>query len=83
VVTDDVIERDDGVVEIHAILLVERESQKGIVIGKKGAMLKRIGMEARAEIERLLDATVFLELFVRVRRDWSENPQMLKELGYE
>jgi GTPase len=76
-------ERPDGLVAIAAVVNVERDSQKGIIIGKRGAMLKRIGTEARCEIERLLDTRVFLELFVKVRRDWSEDPRMLKEMGYE
>jgi GTP-binding protein Era len=77
-------ERDDGsLIAISAVINVERDSQKGIIIGRKGEMLKKIGMQARREIEQLLDAKVFLELFVRVRKDWSENPRMLKELGYE
>jgi GTP-binding protein Era len=76
-------ERPNGLVAISAVINVERDSQKGIVIGKRGAMLKRIGSEARRGIEAFLDTKVFLELFVRVRRDWSENPRMLKEMGYE
>ena len=77
-------ERPDGtLIAIAAAINVERDSQKGIIIGKKGAMLKKIGMEARLEIEKLLDTRVFLELFVKVRRDWSENPRLLKEMGYE
>lgn len=77
-------ERPDGsLVSIAATITVERDSQKGIVIGKKGAMLRRIGTEARLEVERFLAAKVFLELFVRVRKDWSENPSMLRDLGYE
>ena len=77
-------ERPDGsLISISAVINVERDSQKGIVIGKKGEMLKKIGMQARREIEQLLDTKVFLELFVRVRKDWSENRQMLKEFGYE
>ncbi|HEY6872610.1 MAG TPA: GTPase Era [Geobacteraceae bacterium] len=77
-------ERPDGsLISISAAINVERESQKGIVIGKKGDMLKKIGTQARREIEQLLDAKVFLELFVRVRKDWSENPRLLKEFGYE
>lgn len=74
---------DGGLISIAAVINVERDSQKGIVIGKKGDMLKKIGMQARREIEQLLDSKVFLELFVRVRKDWSENRRMLKELGYE
>ncbi|MCM2356527.1 MAG: GTPase Era [Geobacteraceae bacterium] len=77
-------ERPDGsLISIAAAINVERDSQKGIVIGRKGEMLKKIGIQARREIEHLLDAKVFLELFVRVRKDWSENRRMLKELGYE
>lgn len=76
-------ERPDGLVAISATIIVERDSQKGIVIGKGGAMLKRIGSESRREIELFLDTRVFLELFVKVRRDWSENRRMLKEMGYE
>ena len=77
-------ERQDGsLIAIAAVINVERDSQKGIIIGRKGDMLKKIGMQARREIEQLLDTKIFLELFVRVRKDWSENRQMLKELGYE
>lgn len=82
VVVESFTERPDGVVAIAATIHVERDSQKGIIIGKGGAMLKAIGSDARREIEHFLQARVFLELFVRVTRDWSENPQMLKEFGY-
>lgn len=76
-------EREDGgLVSISATITVERDSQKGIIIGKKGAMLKKIGSSARNEIEKLLNTKVYLELFVRVRKDWSEDERMLKELGY-
>lgn len=73
--------RADGLVEIEARILVERDSQKGIVIGKGGENLKRVGTEARAEIESLLDAKVFLELRVEVRPDWRNDPRTLRELG--
>lgn len=77
-------ERPDGtLISIAATINVARDSQKGIIIGKRGAMLKNIGMEARREIEHLLDTRVFLELYVKVRRDWSEDPRMLKEMGYD
>jgi len=76
-------ERPDGLVAISATINVERDSQKGIIIGKRGAMLKKIGTDARSEIERFLDTRVFLELFVKVRRDWSEDRRALKEMGYE
>jgi GTP-binding protein Era len=71
------------IVRIHARILVERQSQKGIVIGRGGAMLRRIGSQARHDIEALLDARVHLELFVAVEEDWSRNPRLLHELGYE
>jgi GTPase len=76
-------ERPDGLVAIAATINVERDSQKGIIIGRRGAMLKRIGVEARREIEHFLDTRVFLELFVKVRRDWSEDRRALKDMGYE
>jgi GTP-binding protein Era len=68
-------------VRIEASILVERETQKGIVIGRGGAMLKAIGTEARKEIEAFLDAKVFLGLFVRVREKWRDNPRLLDEMG--
>ncbi len=83
VIVDSFKERADGLIAISASIVVERDSQKGIIIGRRGEMLKKIGSQARQEIEGLLDARVFLELFVKVRKDWSENPRMLKELGYE
>lgn len=75
-------ERDDKV-DIYARILVQRDSQKGIVIGRGGQMLKRIGTEARREIAELLGARVYLELFVGVQKDWTENPRILRELGIE
>ncbi len=84
VTVDSFKERPDGrLVSISATINVERDSQKGIIIGKKGDMLKKIGMQARKDIEILLDTKVFLELFVRVSKDWSESKKMLKEFGYE
>jgi GTP-binding protein Era len=76
-------ERENGVIAIGAVVTVERDSQKGIIIGRKGEMLKKIGTEARKEIEDLLQTKVFLELFVRVRKNWTDNPNMLKEFGYQ
>ena len=76
-------EEEDGRLHISAVILVERESQKGIIIGKKGRMLTEIGTRARLEIEEMTDKKVFLELFVKVRKDWRQNPRILKELeGY-
>jgi GTP-binding protein Era len=73
---------ESGIIAISATIIVERDSQKGIIIGRRGEMLKRIGTAARHEIERFLAEKVFLELFVKVSKDWSENPQKLKEFGY-
>jgi GTP-binding protein Era len=75
-------EREDGLHEIHATVYVERESQKGIVIGKGGERLKAIGTRARGDLERLAGAKVFLQLWVKVSKDWKQNPGFLKELGY-
>ncbi|HPX60354.1 MAG TPA: GTPase Era [Deltaproteobacteria bacterium] len=83
VMVDAFKERENGVVAISATILVERDGQKGIVIGKKGAMLKKIGEQARRDIERLLGTRVFLELFVKVQERWTERTAVLRELGYE
>ncbi|GFO55530.1 GTPase Era [Geomonas sp. Red276] len=83
VVVDSFKERENGTVAISATINVERDSQKGIIIGRRGDMLKRIGTQARQEIEQLLDTKVFLELFVRVSPEWSDNTRMLKEFGYQ
>jgi GTPase len=72
-----------GLVRMSATIVVERESQKGIVIGKGGARLKQIGTEARREIERLLGAKVYLELFVRVEPGWTRTAKGLLRAGYE
>jgi GTPase len=69
-------------VHIHATIHVERDSQKGILIGKGGQKLKQIGEEARSEIERLLEARVFLKLFVRVQKNWSRDTRALRRFGY-
>lgn len=67
---------------IRATLYVERDSQKRIVIGKRGSLLKRIGEAARREIERLLEGPVYLDVWVKVEKDWRKDPQSLKRLGY-
>jgi GTP-binding protein Era len=67
---------------ITASIVVEKNSHKGMVIGKGGSMLKRIGSEARAEIEKLVQAKVFLELHVSVKENWTFNKQLMRELGY-
>ncbi len=76
----------DGVkplVEISAVIYCERESQKGIIIGKAGSALKRVGMQARKDIEDFLQKPVFLQLFVKVDKDWRSNIGRLKHYGYD
>ena len=68
-------------ITIHATIMVERDSQKGIIIGKQGKMIKKIGTDARHDIEKLLDARVMLKLFVKVKKKWTKNQQILRELG--
>jgi GTP-binding protein Era len=74
-------ERPDGLVRIEAVILCEKENQKGILIGREGSLLKRVGTEARAEIEALLACRVFLDLRVKVERGWRESPAVLRRLG--
>jgi len=81
VVVERWVEREGAVLRIEATVLIERESQKPIVIGKDGERLKRVGIAARAAAERLLDRPVFLGLWVRVRQDWRNDDQTLAELG--
>jgi GTP-binding protein Era len=72
---------EEGLMRIQAVIFVERDGQKGILIGKGGAMLKTIGTEARQQIEAFLGAKVFLGLFVKVRESWRENEGILSEMG--
>ena len=74
--------RKDGLFDIDATVICERESHKAIIIGKQGAMLKRIGTAARREIEGLLGARVNLKLWVKVRKEWRDNELYLKNYGY-
>jgi GTP-binding protein Era len=80
VVIEDMKEEPE-LTRVDAVIYVERESQKGILIGKNGAMLKRIGTLARQDAEKLLGARIFLQLWVKVKKDWREDERMLKELG--
>ena len=82
VVTDDFGERDDGLLEIQTTVFVERDSQKGMVIGKRGETIKEVGTEAREEIEFLFGRRVFLGLRVRVEKDWQRRPHALERLGF-
>lgn len=81
VVLDQFDESDRGLVRLYCSILVDQESQKPIVVGRGGSMIKRIGTEARLEIERFLDTRVFLDLRVKVRPEWRENERLLDEMG--
>ncbi|KAF0245229.1 MAG: GTP-binding protein [Planctomycetota bacterium] len=76
-------EEKETLLKIVADLVVERDSQKGILVGAGGSMIKAIGTDARKDIEKQLNKKVFLELFVKVREKWRNNPSRLKEYGYE
>ena len=83
VAVDEFKERADESVYIRATIFVERDSQKGIVIGAKGSLLKKIGQQARADIENLLYCKVFLDLWVKVKSDWRNKDKVLRQLGYK
>lgn len=74
--------RDDGINDVSAVIYCERDSHKGIIIGRGGAMLKRIGSDARPEIETLFGTKINLQLWVKVRPDWRNSANALRELGY-
>lgn len=74
---------DDKIIRINAIIYVERDSQKGIIIGKGGSMLKKLGMDSRAEIEKFFGKKVHLELYVKVEKDWRNKDKQLKNFGYQ
>jgi GTP-binding protein Era len=83
VAIEDMKVEPNGVVYISAIIFVERDSQKGIIIGKKGELLKEIGKRARHDIESLLGSKTFLELWVKVQKDWRNHERVLRELGFK
>lgn len=74
---------EEGVRHIHAVIWVERDGQKGIIIGKKGSQLKRIGEQARKDMEIAFDGKVFLQLWVKVRSGWADDERALRSLGYQ
>ena len=76
-------ERGNGICDIEAEIICERESHKGIIIGKNGAMLKKIGSSARHDIEKMMEERVNLKLWVKVRKDWRDNELYLKNYGYQ
>lgn len=75
-------ERPNGIIDIDATIVCERDSHKGIIIGKGGSMLKKIGSAARIEIEHLMDTKVNLQLWVKVRKEWRDSELMMKNYGY-
>ena len=82
VVIDQMKERPNGIIDVDATIVCERDSHKGIIIGKAGSMLKRIGTAARMEIENLMDTKVNLKLWVKVRRGWRDSDMYMKNYGY-
>ena len=84
VTIDRMKERSQGnLVDIDATIICERDSHKGIIIGKQGAMLKKIGSAARFEIEKMLDMKVNLKLWVKVKKDWRDSDYLIKNFGYD
>jgi len=81
-VTTDAFNVEDSIIKISAVIFVERNSQKGILIGHKGAALKKVGTQARRDLERFFEKKVHLELFVKVNKDWRSNANALKRFGY-
>ena len=82
VVIDQMKERPNGIIDVDATIVCERDSHKGIIIGKGGSMLKRIGTAARMEIDNLMDMKVNLKLWVKVRREWRDSDMYMKNYGY-
>ena len=80
---DEMKTRDDGTTYIRATIYCERDSQKGIIIGNKCALLRKIGAEARMDIQKLLATKVYLDLWVKVKKDWRNKSGILSELGYK
>ncbi len=83
VVIDKMTEREDGMFDIDATVICERESHKRIIIGKNGSMLKKIGTAARLEIEKMTETKVFLRLWVKIRKEWRNSDILLKNYGYK
>lgn len=79
--TEEFIE-DDDIIRIRAVIMVERDTQKGIIIGNKGAAIKKVGIQAREELEKFFGKKIHLETFVKVNKNWRSNPFQLKRFGY-
>ncbi|MBO8168836.1 MAG: GTPase Era [Thermoanaerobacteraceae bacterium] len=83
VVVEEMRRRSENLVYVNAVIYVERDSQKGILIGRNGAMLKQIGKLAREDIQTLLGSKIYLDLWVKVKKGWRKNVAMLKNFGYD
>jgi GTP-binding protein Era len=83
VVTEEVVERNPELFYVRAVIYVEKDSQKGILIGQNGKALKRLGQDTRPEIEALLGRKVYLELWVKVKNNWRKDNNALRQLGME
>lgn len=81
VITEEFFEEEE-IIRIRSVIMVERETQKGIIIGHKGLAIKRVGMEARREMERFFGKQIHIELYVKINKDWRSNQQMLRKFGY-
>jgi GTPase len=84
VVIEEMVPREgrDDLLDVHANLYVERQSQKGIVIGKGGERLRKVGTDARRQIEKLLGTKIYLDLHVKIAKDWQRDPRQLRKLGF-
>ena len=76
-------ERDSGIIDLHVTIYCEKASHKGIIIGKNGAMLKKISTHAREDIERFMGAKVYLETWVKVKENWRDNLNYVRSFGYD
>ena len=74
---------EKNIIKIRSVIMVERDSQKGIIIGHKGTALKRVGTEARKDLEKFFGKKIFLELYVKVNKDWRSNKNQLRRFGYQ
>lgn len=82
IVTEEFFE-EEKIIKIRAVIMVERDTQKGIIIGHKGSALKRVGVEARKDLEKFFDKKIFLELYVKVNKNWRNDTKQLKRFGYK
>jgi len=80
---EEIVPRDNDLIYVRAVIFTEKESQKGIVVGKNGTMLKKVGGMAREDIENLLGSKVYLDLWVKVKKDWRNKDSILRNLGYD